>query len=139
MYNTPAAFPIYVTGLNVSYMNQMGGLEYYIMAANQRAEMLWNIIDNSSGYYKSNLTDKAYRSRTNVIFRICEGDKDREAKFIKEAADVGIVQILGHGFNPGVRICMYNAMPLEGVHYLTNFMRLFMKNNAHPKYQNARM
>lgn len=69
-YNTPAIFPMYVTGLNLSYMNQMGGLEYYTQLAEQRSTMLWNYMDSTDGYYKSKITDKAYRSRVNVIFRI---------------------------------------------------------------------
>ena len=69
-YNTPAVFPMYMTGLNLSYMNQMGGLEYYTQLAEQRSTMLWNYLDSTDGYYKSKITDKAYRSRVNVIFRI---------------------------------------------------------------------
>lgn len=61
-YNTPAVFPMYITGLNCSYMNQMGGLEYYIQLATQRSKLLWAAIDNSNGFYKSKITDHAYRS-----------------------------------------------------------------------------
>ena len=53
--------------------------------------MLWDCIDTSGGYYKSKITDLAYRSRTNVIFRIGGGNKELESKFISEAAKVGIV------------------------------------------------
>jgi phosphoserine aminotransferase len=77
-YNTPAVFPMYVTGLNVSYMNQMGGLEYYTLIAQQRSALLWGCIDASKGYYKSKITDKAYRSNVNVIFRIAGGNKQME-------------------------------------------------------------
>lgn len=69
-YNTPAVFPMYMTGLNCAYMNQMGGLEYYTQLATQRSQILWGFIDACGGYYKSKITDKAYRSRINVIFRI---------------------------------------------------------------------
>ena len=54
-----------------------------------------------------------------------------EDLFIKEAAEAGIVQIRAHTFNPGIRISMYNSMPLEGVAYLTHFMRKFM--SKYPK------
>lgn len=53
--------------------------------------MLWDFIDSSSGYYKSKITDKKYRSRINVIFRIQGGKKDLEAAFMKEAKQIGIV------------------------------------------------
>jgi phosphoserine aminotransferase len=124
-YNTPAVYPMYITGLNCSYMNQNGGLDYYIMLANQRSMLLWDFIDRSEGYYASKVTDKKSRSRMNVIFRIQGGNVGLEEAFIKEAKEAGIVQIRGHTFNPGIRISMYNAMPLEGVAYLTEFMRRF--------------
>ena len=81
--------------------------------------MLWDCIDSSNGYYKSKIADEAYRSRTNVIFRVAYGDKAIEAKFESEAKKAGIVQIKAHVMNPAIRISMYNAMPLEGVVYLT--------------------
>jgi phosphoserine aminotransferase len=124
-YNTPAIFPMYVTGMNVSYMNQMGGVDYYLRLSLQKSQILWDCIDSSNGYYKSKIVDKAYRSRTNVIFRIAGGDKALEAKFESEAKKVGIVQIKAHVVNPAIRISMYNGMPLEGVIYLTQFMRNF--------------
>jgi phosphoserine aminotransferase len=124
-YNTPAVWPLYVTGINVSFMNQMGGLDYYIQLANQRGAVLWDFINGSNGYYKSKITDVNYQSRINVIFRIQGGNTEMEKTFIREAEKAGIVQITGHSFNPGVRISMYNSMPIEGVAYLTQFMRLF--------------
>lgn len=63
------------------------------------------------------ITDEAYKSRVNVIFRIQNGNTDLEAKFIAEAAAAGILQTKGHTFNPGIRLSMYNAMPVEGVEY----------------------
>lgn len=68
-YNTPAVFPMYVTGLNVSYMNQNGGLEYYIMLSNQKAKMLYDFIDSTNGYYSIKVKPE-WRSRINCIFRI---------------------------------------------------------------------
>ena len=119
---------MYMTGLNASYMNQMGGLEYYTQLAEQRSALLWNCIDASGGYYWSKIADKNYRSRVNVIFRIAGGNKDLEATFVKLAMKNGISQIVAHGYNPGIRISMYNAMPVEGVAHLCNFMRTFQKN-----------
>ena len=69
-YNTPAIYPMYVTGMNVSYMNQMGGISHYEKLAHQRGKILWSFIDSTNGYYKSKISDKNYRSRINVIFRI---------------------------------------------------------------------
>ena len=68
----------------------------------------------------------------NIIFRILGGNKELEETFIQEAGKVGIVQIKAHVFNPGIRASMYNAMPVEGTLFLTDFMRRFMV-----KYPNA--
>lgn len=121
---------MYITGLNCAYMNQMGGLDYYKQLAKQRAGLLWEVVDASNGFYKSKITDHPYRSNMNVIFRIRGGNKDMEELFIAEAKKVGIVQIRGHTFNPGVRISMYNAMPLVGVEFLCDFMRKFQARNS---------
>jgi phosphoserine aminotransferase len=133
-YNTPAIFPMYVTGLNVAFMNQKGGVPYYEAKARQKAAILWNCIDSSRGFYHSKLSDKRFRSRINVIFRVKQGDKQLEELFVSEAAKAGIVQIRAHVANPGIRISMYNAMPVEGVSYLADFMRHFqMRHEAAPK------
>ena len=81
---------MYMTGLNASYMNQMGGLEYYDQITNIKSKMLWDMIDNSDGYYKSKITQKAYRSRVNVIFRIQNGNVKLEKTFVELAKKAGI-------------------------------------------------
>jgi phosphoserine aminotransferase len=88
--------------------------------------MLWDFMDSSDGFYKSKITDKNYRSRVNVIFRIHDGNIKLEETFIEQAKNCGITQIKAHTFNPGIRISMYNAMPVAGVSHLVNFMRCFM-------------
>lgn len=62
-----------------------------------------------------------------------------EETFIREAGKAGIAQVKGHTFNPGVRISMYNAMPIEGVAYLTQFMRKFMDKYPDAKYSAPKM
>lgn len=124
-YNTPAIFPMYVTMLNVKHMNNQGGINHYIQLANKRSKMLWDTINSSEDYYKSKITDKQYESRLNCVFRIQNGNLDLEDRFIKEAKKAGIIQIKAHYFNPGIRISMYNAMPMEGVEYLVKFMAHF--------------
>jgi len=89
-YNTPAVWPMYITGLNCSYMNQNGGLDYYIQLANQRGKMLWDYIESTNDYYRSKVVDKKYRSRINVIVRICGGNTEMEETFIREALKAGI-------------------------------------------------
>jgi phosphoserine aminotransferase len=87
--------------------------------------MLWNCIDNSNEYFKSKITDKSYRSNVNVIFRIQGGSCDLEKTFIKLAMKAGITQIVAHTYNPGVRISTYNAITVEEVAYLCDFIRRF--------------
>ena len=70
-YNTPPCWAIYVTGLNVSYMNQMGGITHYESLAIQRSNMIYSVIDSSNGFYHCKV-DKRYRSRVNAVFRICD-------------------------------------------------------------------
>jgi len=126
-YNTPPCWAIYVTGINASYMNQMGGISYYNMLADQRSQMIYSLLDSSNGYYV-NRTNKAFRSRVNVNFRI-ELDRKLEDKFIQEAEALKMINIKGHSFNPGIRVSIYNAMPVEGVAKLCTFMTKFMHEN----------
>lgn len=79
-YNTPPVWCIYLTALNVSYMNQMGGIEYYERMAEVKSKMLYDLLDKSDGYYV-NRTDHKFRSKMNVNFRI-EGDRSLEKKLI---------------------------------------------------------
>jgi phosphoserine aminotransferase len=134
-YNTPPVWSIYVTALNCSYMNQMGGLRKYDRDAEIKSKMLYEVIDQSGGYYV-NKTDPKYRSRINVNFRI-EKNVKLEEKLIADAEKEKIINIRGHFSNPGIRISMYNAMPIEGVECLCKFLRTFQFEN--PIHNNARL
>ena len=97
--------------------------------------MVYNFIDNSNGFY-INKVDKKYRSKINAPLRIKadKGEDDKtytrlELQFLKEAAQVGLVQLKGHVKNPGIRISMYNAMPVEGVAELIKFMNQYKERN----------
>ncbi len=120
-YNTPPCWAIYVMALNVSYMNQQGGLENYDRLAEAKSKMLFAVIDGSNGYYV-NKTDKRFRSRMNVIMRIAGSNSELEKKLQVEAEKVKILNIAGHWLNPGIRMSIYNAMPIEGVIHLCNFL-----------------
>lgn len=89
--------------------------------------MLQEFLDKHGDYYVCRV-DKKFRSRVNTIFRI-EGDRSLEDKFIKEAEANKCVNTRGHPFNSGIRICMYNAMPVEGVKVLLAFMERFKNDN----------
>lgn len=115
-YNTPPVWCIYVTGLNVSYMNQRGGIPVYQRETEIKAKMLYDTLDASGGYYV-NKTDKAFRSLNNVNFRIPK-NRDLEKKLMTEAEQYRILNIAGHPKNPGIRCSIYNAMPIVGVELL---------------------
>jgi phosphoserine aminotransferase len=134
-YNTPPVWAIYVTALNISYMIQMGGLLKYDYDADIKSKMLYDLIDSSQGYYV-NKTATPFRSRINVNFRIVK-DLSLEDKLIAEAEKEKIINIKGHFTNPGIRISMYNAMPIEGVECLCKFLRNFQFEN--PVNQDAKM
>jgi len=83
--------------------------------------MIFAVIDGSNGYYV-NKTDKRFRSRMNIIMRISGNNSELEKKLQVEAEKVKIVNIAGHWLNPGIRMSLYNAMPIEGVIHLSNFL-----------------
>jgi len=89
--------------------------------------MLYDYIDGSDGYY-TNPVDVTYRSRLNIPFRVKKDDA-LETKFLKEAADVGLIELKGHRSVGGCRASIYNAMPVEGVEALINFMKKFKDEN----------
>lgn len=130
-HNTPCCWSIYVCGLNIDYMLKQGGLPAMQELANKRSSMLYDYIDNSDGYY-SNAIQKRWRSRMNIPFRVCK-DADLEAKFVKDAAAAGFLDLAGHRSVGGCRASIYNAMPIEGVQALIDFMKHFKE--ANPKKQ----
>lgn len=130
-HNTPACFPIYMCGLNIAHMIEKGGVEAMNAAAKARSELLYKFIDESGGYY-TNSVQPQYRSRMNIPFRVCAND-DLEAKFIKEAGEVNLIELKGHRSVGGCRASLYNAMPLEGVQALVAFMTKFQAENPKPE------
>lgn len=89
--------------------------------------MIYDAIDNSDGYY-SNPVEPKYRSRTNIPFRV-KKDEKLETKFLNEAAALGLIELKGHRSVGGCRASCYNAMPIEGVETLVNFMKKFREEN----------
>jgi phosphoserine aminotransferase len=89
--------------------------------------MLYDYMDNSDGYY-INAVDKKYRSRMNVPFRV-KKDEALEKKFVEQAKEQGLIQLSGHRSVGGLRASLYNAMPVEGVQALLDFMTKFREQN----------
>ena len=106
--------------------NEVGGLEKMKELNEKKAELLYGFLD-SSKLFKGTVV-KEDRSLMNVPF--VTGDKELDAKFVAEAKDAGFVNIKGHRTVGGMRASIYNAMPVEGVEKLVEFMKKFEEENA---------
>ena len=103
----------------------MGGVEAMAKLADKRSSMLYDYLDSSKLFQGA--AQKESRSRMNVTFRT--GDEELDKKFIKESIEAGMSNLKGHRLVGGMRASIYNAMPVEGVEYLIDFMQKFEKNN----------
>ncbi len=125
LYNTPPAYGIYVCGKVFKWLKKMGGLEAMKAHNEKKAKILYDFLDESQMF--KGTVRKEDRSLMNVPF--VTGNEELDAKFVKEAKAAGFESLKGHRTVGGMRASIYNAMPLEGVEKLVEFMREFEKNN----------
>lgn len=126
MFNTPPTYAIYVCGLVFEWLETViGGLDKMEEINHKKAALLYDYIDSSKMY--ANNVAKEDRSYMNIPF--VTGDDELDKKFVAQAKEAGIVNIKGHRSVGGMRASIYNAMPLEGVEYLVDFMKKFEKEN----------
>lgn len=126
LYNTPPCFSIYTAMLVFRHLKKLGGVPAIQKINEEKAALLYDFIDNSK-LFKSTVA-KEDRSIMNVPF--VTGDPDMDAKFVKEATENGLTTLKGHKLVGGMRASIYNAMPIEGVKKLVEFMKKFEKENA---------
>lgn len=126
LYNTPPCYGIYICGKVFKWVKEMGGLEAMKIHNEKKAAILYDFLD-SSKLFKGTVV-KEDRSLMNVPF--VTGDEELDAKFVKEAAAAGFVNLKGHRSVGGMRASIYNAMPIEGVEKLVDFMKKFEADNA---------
>ena len=127
LYNTPPCWTIYICKLVLEWIkNDIGGLEKMKERNEKKASILYNFLDNSK-LFKGTVVPED-RSLMNVPFVI--GDDELEKKFIAEAEANGFVNLKGHRTVGGMRASIYNAMPIEGVEKLVEFMKKFEAENA---------
>ncbi len=126
LYNTPPAYGIYICGLVFKWLKKQGGLEAMKEYNEKKAKILYDFLDNSKLF--KGTVEKASRSLMNVPF--VTGSDELDKKFIEEAKNEGLVQLKGHRSVGGMRASIYNAMPIEGVKKLVEFMEKFEKENA---------
>ena len=121
MLNTPNCFGIYVAGLTFQWIKAQGGVAALEKTNIEKAKLLYDFLDESRLF--KGTAQKKDRSRMNVTF--VTGDADMDARFVKEAAAKGLVNLKGHRIVGGMRASIYNAMPMEGVRALVDFMKQF--------------
>ena len=127
-FNTPPTFGIYVTGLVCKWLeDEMGGLENVAKFNQSKADLLYQVVDQSEGFYIGHAA-VPNRSTMNVVFKMASPETD--AKFLEEAAANGMATLKGHRSLGGIRASIYNAMPLEGVEALAQFMKDFAQKNG---------
>ena len=126
MYNTPPTYSVYIANLVLKWLQAQGGVAGIERRNVEKATLLYAAIDGS-GFY-SNRINKRDRSRMNVPFSLA--DPGLDGRFLKEAGEHGLVQLKGHRLVGGMRASIYNAMPVEGVRALVDFMNDFERRHG---------
>ena len=126
LYNTPNCYCIYMCGKVFKWIKKMGGLSAMKERNEAKAKLLYDYLDESRLFHGTVV--KEDRSLMNVPF--VTGDKELDAKFVEEATKAGFVNLKGHRTVGGMRASIYNAMPIEGVEKLVEFMKKFEKENT---------
>ncbi len=125
LYNTPPCYGIYICGLVFKWVKDMGGLKAMKEHNEKKAKILYDFLDQSK-MFRGTVVKKD-RSLMNVPF--VTGNDELDAKFVKEATAAGFVNLKGHRSVGGMRASIYNAMPIEGVEKLVEFMKKFESEN----------
>jgi len=125
MYNTPPTYAWYLAGLVFEWLKELGGVKAIAKINQAKAELLYQAID-ASDFYQNNI-EKQYRSKMNVPFWLNEESLNEQ--FLTQATEAGLTALKGHRIVGGMRASIYNAMPIEGVQALVDFMQQFEKRN----------
>lgn len=121
MYNTPPCYSIYIAGLVFEWMESMGGVAEMERRNTEKANLLYDVIDNSRLFFAP--AQKDARSITNVVFRLRDAQMTED--FLKMAKERGMINLKGHRSAGGCRASIYNGMPLEGVQALAECIQAF--------------
>ena len=126
LYNTPPVFSIWAVKLVLDWVKRNGGVEGMDRRAAEKSGLIYSVID-SSDFFRSPV-DPAVRSRMNVVFRL--PSEELEAKFVAESKAEGMLGLKGHRSVGGLRASLYNALPIEDVKALADFMKEFERKNG---------
>jgi phosphoserine aminotransferase len=128
LYNTPPTFAIYMLVLVTRWLrDEIGGLDEVRERNLEKAALLYEAIDGSGGFYRGH-ADHDARSAMNVTWRL--PSEELERRFVREATDLGLLELKGHRTVGGIRASIYNAMPVEGVKELRSFMDEFLARHG---------
>jgi phosphoserine aminotransferase len=123
LYNTPPSFPIYVMNLVLEWVKDQGGIEAVEKINEQKKDLIYGMLDAHPEFFRGTV-EKESRSWMNITLRL--PDEELEKRFIAEAKTAGLVGLKGHRSVGGIRVSLYNAMPLEGAQAVRDFMQEFM-------------
>lgn len=126
LYNTPPCWTIYMCKLVLEWIKSMGGLEGIKANNIKKADLIYNFLEESRMFRST--VEKEDRSLMNIPF--VTGNEELDAKFVKEATAAGFINLKGHRTVGGMRASVYNAMPVEGVEKLVEFMKKFEAENS---------
>ncbi len=127
LYNTPPCYTIYIVGLVLQWLKDLGGLEAVAQRNQAKASVVYTAIDESGGFYRGH-AQLASRSAMNITFRL--PSEELEKQFAKQAEAEGLAGLKGHRSVGGIRASVYNAMPPEGSTALAGFMREFQRTQG---------
>ncbi|HHD16809.1 MAG TPA: 3-phosphoserine/phosphohydroxythreonine transaminase [Euryarchaeota archaeon] len=127
LFNTGPVFAIYMCKLSLEYLKETGGIPAMERLNREKAKLLYDVIDGSGGFYKGHVTDRDSRSLMNVTFNL--PTPELEAKCVEEGKERDLIGLKGHRSVGGMRASIYNAMTLEGVKTLREFLIEFQDKN----------
>ena len=127
LHNTPPCFAIYMVGLVLKWIKDLGGLPAINKINEEKAGLVYNVIDQSGGFYRGHAKPEA-RSIMNVPFRM--PSEELEDQFVKESKKADLIGLKGHRSVGGLRASLYNALPVESAKALAEFMVAFQQKNG---------
>ena len=127
LYNTPNTFGVYIIALVTKWIKNMGGIEAMEKVNKEKAEILYNCIDESNGFYKGH-AEKDSRSLMNITFNLQTGELEKT--LVSEATEAGFDGVKGHRSVGGLRASVYNAFPKKGIEELVDFMKKFQSKHS---------
>lgn len=127
LQHSNVVYSLYVMALVFKWITQQGGLKAMEQRSAAKSLMIYETIENSNGFYRCQ-APASVRSRVTIPFRIQNGNEELETQFVNEAKTRNMIQLKGHRSVGGIRVCLFNAVTVEEVAMLVDFMKDFMKS-----------